>query len=250
MPTDRKHGVGRRRFIRTCVSAAAAVTANSGVLAHQGVGMKPYEPVTLADADGQPLRSDQLAAGECHVFFYPYVTTPCFLVNLGKPTNSDVTLKTERGNSYRWQGGVGPERSIVAFSAICAHMMTYPAQAVSFINYRHNAVRFVNTNKKKSERSQVIYCCSERSVYDPANGAQVLGGPAPQPLAAIHLEFDTAAGGLQALGTYGGELFDQFINSFEFRLALEFRITNISQRVTGMTTVIPCAEFSQTQVLC
>ncbi|MDH3377910.1 MAG: hypothetical protein OEQ39_13260 [Gammaproteobacteria bacterium] len=250
MTVDRKHGAGRRRFIRTCVSAAAAVSASPGLLAQQGATMKPYDPVTLADANGRPLRVDQLAAGECYVFFYPYVTTPCFLMNLGKPTDSDVTLRTERGNSYRWQGGVGPERSIVAFSAICAHKMTYPSESVSFINYRHNAVRFVNSKKEQSERSQVIYCCSERSVYDPAKGAQVLGGPAPQPLAAIHLEYDTDAGSLQALGTYGGELFDQFINAFEFRLALDFRITNISQRVTGATTVIPSAEYSEIQILC
>ena len=250
MTANRNHGVGRRRFMRTCVSAAAAVTASPGVLAQQGGGMKPYERVTLVDADGQPMRADQLAAGECYVFYYPYVSTPCFLMNLGKPTDSDVTLKTEQGSSYRWQGGVGPERSIVAFSAICAHMMTHPTRTVSFINYRHKQVRFVNSNKQQSERSQVIYCCSERSVYDPAQGAKVLGGPAPQPLAAIHLEYDSAVVGLQALGTYGGELFDKFINTFEFRLALEFRVTNISQRVTGTTTVIPSREFSQTRIMC
>lgn len=33
--------------------------------------------------------------------------------------------------------GVGPGASIVAFSAICAHRMSYPTRNVSFIDYRH-----------------------------------------------------------------------------------------------------------------
>jgi len=42
----------------------------------------------------------------------------------------------------------------------------------------------------------VIHCCSEHSQYDPAEGARVVAGPAPQPLAAILLDHDPASDAL------------------------------------------------------
>ena len=132
-----------------------------------------------------------LEIGETYLFHYPYVSTPCFLINLGRPVQPGKQLRTRDGQRYRWQGGAGPERSIVAFSAICAHKMSHPAPTVSFINYRHDAVKFRNSQDAIEQRSGVIYCCSERSVYDPASGGRVLGGPAPQPLAAIELDYDS-----------------------------------------------------------
>ena len=68
---------------------------------------------------------------------------------------------------------------------------------------------------------RVIFCCSEKSVYDPAGGARVLGGPARQPLATILLQSDPESGALSALGTVGGEMYDAFFEKFAFRLALE-----------------------------
>ena len=67
----------------------------------------------------------------------------------------------------------------------------------------------------------MIHCCSEHSQYDPAEGGRVLAGPAPQPLAAILLDYDAAADELYAVGTLGGEMFDEFFAKYEFRLALE-----------------------------
>ena len=49
----------------------------------------------------------------------------------------------------------------------------------------------------------MIHCCSEHSEYDPATGARVLGGPAPQPLSAILLEHDKSNDYLYAVGTLG-----------------------------------------------
>ena len=64
-------------------------------------------------------------------------------------------------------------------------------------------------------------CCADHSVYDPASGARVLAGPAPQPLAAILLEYDAATDELAALGTVGAEQFDAFFTKYEFKLALD-----------------------------
>ena len=135
-------------------------------------------------------------------------------MNLGRPTKPFAQLKTADEQTYEWPGGVGAEHSIVAYSAICAHRLTYPTREISFISYR-------DEKSAGSKFAHVIHCCSEHSQYDPAEGAKVLAGPAPQPLAAILLEYDPKSDGLSAVGTLGGELFNEFFSKYEFRLALD-----------------------------
>jgi Rieske Fe-S protein len=211
--------------------------------------LKPAQRVTLVNSGGQPLRAGDLEPGQNYVFHYPYVTTPCFLIDLGRPTQSSATLETEAGHRYRWQGGVGPGRSIVAFSAICAHKMSYPTKTVSFINFRGDEARFQDRDKNVATREQVIYCCSEGSVYDPADGARVLGGPAPQPLAAVDLACGDD-GVLSACGTYGGDMFERFFDSFEFQLELEHGSRNIQEPVSGTTSVQRLEEYTENQRVC
>ena len=241
---------GRRSFVKLCASAIAMVSAKPRLLAKPDDELHRYHRTRLMDVEGRPLTPSHLKIGENYLFHYPYISTPCFLLNLGRPTEQDTLLQTEKGNSYRWQGGVGPQRSIVAFSAICAHKMSYPADDVSFINYRHQAVSFRNKDETIVNRPQVIFCCSEKSVYDPLQGARVLGGPAPQPLAAVLLEHDDRDGSLYAAGIYGGEMINQFFEKFAFRLSLEFKTANIRQPVTHTATVKPLTQYCRTQVLC
>lgn len=245
--------ISRRGFVKLCASAIAMVGANPNLLAQTDSEFHSHHRARLVDPEGRRVTPTDLKVGENYLFHYPYIATPCFLLNLGWPTEQHTLLKTEDGKPYRWQGGVGPERSIVAFSAICAHKMSHPARSVSFINYRHNAVTFRNEDEAMTRRSQVIYCCSEKSVYDPTQGARVLGGPARQPLAAILLEYDEGDGSLYATGTYGGEMFDRFFEKFAYRLELEFRTTNIRNirgEVTTTAAVVPLAQYCKNQVLC
>jgi Rieske Fe-S protein len=125
-----------------------------------------------------------------------------------------IVLRTEAGEPYEWNGGIGAQKSVVAYSAICAHKMTYPTRQVSFIGYR-------DAPSPVAGKGKVITCCSDRSVYDPAAGARVVSGPAPQPLAAILLEHDAKADEMFAVGTFGGEMFAEFFRKYEFRLQLE-----------------------------
>lgn len=238
----------RRGFVRLCASAVALFGANPNLLAKPGTPLHRHQRVKLVDHEGVPIVPDKLKVGENYIFHYPYLATPCFLINLGTPTKA-TTLRTEDGNEYRWNGGVGPNRAVVAFAAICAHRMTHPAHQVSFINYRHNPTTFVNSDYETSKRAHVIYCCSEKSVYDAVNGARVLGGPAKQPLAAIVLEQDKR-GDLYAIGTVGGELYDRFFEKFSSRLSLEFRTTDIRRPITGTATVVTIAQYCRNQVLC
>lgn len=240
----------RRTFVKLCASAAAMITASPRLLAQDGGTVRRYQRTKLVDAGKNPIKVSDLQEGENYLFHYPFISTPCFLLNLGQPTAQQTLLKTEDGRSYLWGGGVGPARAIVAFSAICAHKMTHPARAVSFINYRHKRVNFLDQDKNEAQRPSVIYCCSEKSVYDPAQGARVLGGPAPQPLAAILLEYNETDGSIDAIGTYGGDMFDKFFKEFSFRLQLEHQVTDVRAEVDKTTLVVKLTDYCATQVLC
>jgi arsenite oxidase small subunit len=201
-----------------------------------------YGRAKLVDTAANPLKSKRLPVGRNLIFHYPYAGTPCFLLNLGKPTKSAAQLATADRRTYEWTGGAGPANAIVAYSAICAHQLTYPTRDISFISYR--------ADKTAGNRfAQVIHCCSEHSQYDPADGARVVAGPAPQPLAAIMLEYDREQDELYAVGTLGGEMFDDFFAKYEFRLALEHNGT-AKQRVEGTCVVSELERYCKQQVKC
>ena len=242
--------IARRQFVKLCATAVATVSASPEVLAHAKGVRRSYGRALLTWESHRPVKTSELIVGESYLFQYPYVSTPCFLVNLGRPAPGRVRLETRDGTDYDWQGGTGPQQSIVSFSAICAHRMSHPTRSVSFINFRQDTARFRDTDFALKERPQVIYCCSEKSVYDPARGARVLGGPAPQPLASILLEHDTSEDRLYAVGTYGGEMFDDYFTKFSDRLKLEYQTEAIATLVESRTTVVTVAEFCRQQILC
>jgi Rieske Fe-S protein len=238
----------RRNFLGLCASAAAALTLRPQMLAANPAPRKEYHRALLADPEGRPLRCEELVAEREYVFYYPYQTTPCFLIDLGREIDAIVDLETRDGRPYRWSGGVGPNRSLVAFSAICAHKMTHPSPVVSFIGYREKPVGFVNEEDRIERRSAVIQCCSEHSIYDPAKGARVVSGPAPQPLAAIALEYVDDK--LYATGVHGGELFDRFFEEFGHRLQLEYEGKDPRTPVADRTPVVLIDEFTQNRISC
>jgi arsenite oxidase small subunit len=229
----------RRQFIKFC-AASAAVSAPA--IAAADASPRFYARAKLVDEDGAPLAASALPPNRNLVFDYPYVATPCFLLNLGRPLRESVRLRTADHRAYEWRGGVGAERSIVAYSAICAHRMTYPTHQISFISYRSEA-------SAQDPHAHVIHCCSEHSQYDPARGGRVVAGPAPQPLAAILLEYDPADDSLSAVGTLGGEMFHQFFDKFRFRLALDIG-PSAHQAVSGSAVVSPLEHYSRQLVKC
>ena len=77
----------------------------------------------------------------------------------------------------------------------------------------------------------------------------MVAGPAPQPLAAILLEHDAKTDELAAVGTLGGEMFNQFFAKYEFRLALEHGGAP-RQAVTGSTVVTELDSYCKQQVRC
>ncbi len=241
----------RRGFVKLCAAAVAGISASAELMANNLEQHRKYGRVALIDpVSGEPMRAAALDVGETYVFHYPYISTPCFLIDLGRSVRSKSHLKTEDGKAYRWQGGSGPQHSVVAFSAICAHKMTHPAPSVSFINYRHGETRFRNSQDEIEQRSGVIYCCSEKSVYDPAHGGRVLGGPAPQPLAAIELDYDSDRDMFFATATIGGEMFDKFFRNFQDRLVLQYGRMDIDSRLEGSTELVRLSDYSANTVSC
>jgi len=202
--------------------------------------VQPYARAKLVDEKGAPLRASSIPANRNLIFHYPYTATPCFLLNLGKPVKP-AQLKTQSGEAYEWKGGIGAQRSVVAYSAICAHRLSYPTKDISFISYR--------TEKSARNRiANVIHCCSEHSQYDPAEGARVVAGPAPQPLAAIVLEWNQASDEIEAVGTLGGEMFREFFEKFGFKLELEHGAPRAT--VAGTCVVQELDNYCKQQVKC
>ena len=219
--------------------------AAPGDSAAQELKARPYSRARLVDEQRRPLRASRLAVGRNYIFHYPFQGTPCFLINLGKPTVQNVSLKTESGAPYAWPGGVGPQRAVVAYSAICTHRMTYPTRQISFISYRERS-----SAGTAAASANTIHCCSEHSEYDPASGARVLAGPAPQPLSAILLEYDAASDGLYAVGTLGGDLYNAFFSKYELRLELDYGSGRARQRIDDATVVSELASYCKQQVRC
>jgi arsenite oxidase small subunit len=229
----------RRNFIFAC---AASALARSVPASMADARPRFYSRARLVDERGVPLRGRELTVGRNFIFHYPFAGTPCFLLKLDRPTKAVAHLKTADHQAYDWPGGIGADRSIVAYSAICAHRLTYPTREISFISYRDGP-------SAGSKFSHVIHCCSEHSQYDPADGAKVVAGPAPQPLAAVLLDYEPASDGLYAVGTLGGELFNEFFRKYQFRLSLEFK-GNAHAAVGSRSVVSELTDYCRQQVKC
>ena len=234
----------RREFIRFCAAGAAAGAAPVAAIVDAATDATPhfYARTQLIDSKGEPLRAGKVPAHRNLIFHYPNDTTPCFLLNLGRPVSAAARLRTADQRGYEWRGGVGAGRSVVAYSAICAHQLAYPTRDISFISYR-------TERGAVNRHGNVIHCCAEHSQYDPAQGARVVAGPAPQPLAAIILEHVAESDALYAVGTLGGEMFDKFFEKYQMRLQLEHG--GATRKAVGQTAVVTELDaYCRQQVKC
>ena len=230
----------RRDFLGACgLIAGAALAAGAAPPTH--ATPRYYRRVRLVDIHGEPMRASRLVAETNYVFQYPFAATPCFLLRLPKPAATPTSLRREDGNRYDWSGGVGPDRTVVAFSAICAHRLAYPTREVSFIRYQRS--------RSATSSGAVIHCCADHSVYDPTQGARVISGPAPQPLAAIVLEHDASADELYAIGTLGAEQFDAFFTKYEVKLGLEYGAKGRAA-VDGTSVVRELEQYCRNTIQC
>jgi arsenite oxidase small subunit len=235
----------RRDFVQTCVKSTACLGAGGLVNLQAALAAdakpKPYARVLLVSEFGEPLKASSLMPQTNYVFNYPFEATPVFLLDLGQSVAA-TALTTKAKDNYQWPGGVGKQKSVVAFSAICAHHLVYPTKDVSFISFR-------KTKSAKGVQDNLIHCCADHSQYDPAKGAQVLAGPASQPLCAVLLAHDSVADTLTAYATLGGELFDDFFKKYEAKLSLDVG-SKAKLAVAGQAVVKPLEKYCRNPVAC
>ncbi len=229
----------RRDVLKQAACVAAGWSLQVPVHAAAPTSSQRHARSQLVDAAGRPFLAQTLQPGVAQVFTYPYVATPAFLIALDQ-TVAASSQTTEAEQRYDAPAGVGPRRHIVAFSAICAHKLMYPTPQISFIGLRKGVA---------AEPAQVIHCCGDDSRYDPAQGGKVLAGPAPQPLAAILLEWDAKTDQLHATGVQGSDRFAAFFEKYAFKLNMEHGAK--AQQPSGATTVVqPAALYSRQSQSC
>lgn len=203
----------RRNFLKVVAAGATVIAVNPSLIrgtlyASDGNLYRAYEKTQLVDGSGNPIKVSSLEKEVNYIFNYPYASTPCLLVNLPKPTSQEVELTAENGEKYLWKSGVGKDRTIVAYVAICTHQMTHPTPNDSFFMYVPQ-----KTKTMAYDKSGIIVCSSHLSAFDAGAGAKVLGGAATQPLAAVVLEH-AADDTLWAVGILGSDRFQEYFKAF------------------------------------
>lgn len=154
------------------------------------VGLTSYPKVQLLDLDGSPLTTAKVAAeysvytSDLLLFNYPLQNEPNFFLNLDSPPGGS-------GGAQNVPGGIGPNGSMVAFSAICQHLGC-PAPAIEYYPPGTCGTSF-------NGRNFYIHCSCHGSTYDVTNAAANLTGPAVLPLPQVILEAD-ADGNIFATG--------------------------------------------------
>lgn len=227
----------RRDFVKAC-GAAGLMASASGRLFFPLDGtyaVGKYARVRLDNVRGEPLRIAAILPKTNYLFFYPYRSTPCFLLNLGRRIGP-VSVPLEGGSNYQWSGGVGPGDKIVAFTAICSHNQAHPTPLISHIKYDHELGS--------------IHCCVHRSEFNPALGGKRLSGAAEQPLAAVLLEWDMAKDELWATGVLGPETFQLFFRQFKRDLRERYGSSLDAKKEITETAVQTLKSYSANLVSC
>ena len=161
----------RRNFLKIAV-ALSAILAVGGIAAvtksiTQGVSSSANESTATTFPSVKIANLNTLSANQPINFNYPLDDEPNLLVKIGQSA----------------QGGVGPDGDIVAFSQVCQHLgCLYAYQAPG------SSPQCDSSYKAPGPEG---YCCCHGSIYDFANAAKVIGGPAPRPVPQVVLKVDT-----------------------------------------------------------
>lgn len=203
----------RRNFFKIAAVGAAVAIAPSTITgrlyASEGALFEAYEKVQLVDNDGNPIKASTLKKEINYVFNYPFVGTPSLLIDLGEKTAENVTLKSEDGEEYVWKSGVGANKSIVAYSAICSHQLAHPTPDDSFIQYLPRGGKTMACGQ-----SGIVVCSSHLSAFDSKRGCKQISGPAEQALASIVIEIDNDDN-IWASAVLGPDKFHDYFRAFK-----------------------------------
>lgn len=195
MPEEEIPDRGRRNFLKAMIVVSAGIAAAgivkgtvSNIITPQ-VGLTTFPSLTLVDSSGNPLKADAIPVSTTTpvLFDYPLKGEPNFLLNLGKTIPSSSVDIPATGKSYSAPAGVGPNNSIIAFSAICQHLGCVPPE----IHYYPPGTSVTGTSYTGSSNPGYIHCACHGSTYDPMKGASVITGPTTHPLPPVVLKYNS-----------------------------------------------------------
>ena len=171
---EEKKGISRRKFtlgviIASAAGALASVFSLLKVLSPEKKGggyvstISPGDKLVFAKgaAMGSPVKASSFKTGDA-MLVYPSgkSSNPANLVQLIKLEESELKPPTKLKLT---------DKGFVAYSAICTHL----GCTVSWVR------------DQKSPEASYTECFCHNSIFNPSEGAKVMGGPAPIPLAQI-----------------------------------------------------------------
>lgn len=151
--------ISRRKLLKTAGCAGAAALVISGFANKADAANGIYPQVKVANIR-------DLRAGRSVKFDYPLIGRKNIIMDMG------CTV----------EGGVGTNKSIVAYSMFCSHLGCG-----------------VDMDWEKGN----MICECHQSVYDPKRSGRVVEGPAPGSLPMVALNVDSSTGDIYAAGVAG-----------------------------------------------
>lgn len=158
----------RRAFLKAGGTALAGTAMIPIHAAHAATSSTAPVPTAVPATLPRQLAAKalRLPLNQATAFHYPDAQSPCYLLRLGQAV----------------PGGVGPNRDIVAYSAMCSHMGCP-------VNY--------------DAASQTFKCGCHYSSFDAGHGGQQICGQATRNLPRIVLEYDAKTDAVHAIGIDG-----------------------------------------------
>ena len=152
--------LSRRNLLKTAGLTGAAALFLGGLATKVDAATgKTYPQVKVAN-----LRDIQ--EGKAVNFDYPLIGRKSLLIDCGCSV----------------EGGIGPKKSIVAYSMFCTHL---------------------GCGVELDRNTEMLICECHQSVYNPKQSGQVVEGPAPSNLPMVSLDIDSATGDVYAVGVAG-----------------------------------------------
>lgn len=152
--------ISRRNLLKTAGYVGAAALVAGGLAGKaDAASSRTYPQVKIANI--RDLRS-----GRTTKFDYPLEGRKNILMDMG----------------CNVEGGVGPNRSIVAYSMFCSHL---------------------GCGVELDGKSGHLICECHQTEYDPKRSGRVIQGPAPSNLPMVTLDIDDSTGDIYAVGVAG-----------------------------------------------
>ena len=223
----------RRGFTKAAWPSRRAPRPATERLGRPAFALEGAPRLKLVDKAGKSIKASALETHANYIFLYPYVSTPCLLLRLGAATSAQYRAKgRKRGDLYLARGRREGRSGRRLFSDLPACSFPTTTSGTSFLTYN-------KAHSHLAGRAQAITCCAHASVFDPAEGAKVVAGPATFPLAAVQFDYDAATDELTAVGLIGTSLFDEFFGAYRADLNAEFGRGGYRELIEGQTTLLP-----------